>query len=100
MSDFKENTALRGGAGLHASNERAQCRGSWLLGSACGSCPACAVEAPRAIEALRRDVADLRDKLRCVEAVVPPRSATTQDLSETVKVALFDAVRGIVRPDQ
>jgi hypothetical protein len=69
------------------------CKGSWLLGTACGHCQRCIKEAPEAIAALRAtlDVSIARTTL--IVSMIPPRAPLNYDFVDSVKIKMFDAIR-------
>jgi hypothetical protein len=68
------------------------CRGSWMLGTACGHCSRCAEALPKAMAYFRDKVAVLEGRLGLVVQMIPPPSGMG-DYADTVKVHPFEALR-------
>lgn len=69
------------------------CRGSWLLGTACGHCQRCIKEAPSAIATLRASLEAVEKRTKLVVSIIPPPVKYGYDFLDSVKIKMFDAVR-------
>ena len=77
----------------------AVCKGSWVLGSACGRCSRCAEEAPRAIASLLTTVNAFERRLKLIVGCIPPPSGMG-DYAADVKAKLFEACRSQLYDEQ
>jgi hypothetical protein len=84
--------AARAEQAAHRQEHAVVCRGSWVLGTACGHCSRCAAELPKAMEYFRDKAAVLEGRLRLVIQMIPPPSGMG-DYADSVKVHLFEALR-------
>ena len=66
-----------------------RCKGSWVLGTACGTCKHCRDEAVAIVPALVND----RNKLRRVLALTPNKPEGSGDISEGLQAALWREIR-------
>jgi hypothetical protein len=77
---------------MTVEDNNAICRGSWMLGSACGRCRRCHVEAAELLpEFMRRNKKSAR-LLEIVATYVPRRSESVE-YKDHFKVHLFDELR-------
>lgn len=77
--------------------DQAICRGSWMLGSACGHCQRCLDEAGDVIPKLLRDHEELQARLIHVVSIIPPPFTDSNwDYADKFKAAAFDEVRRLI----
>ena len=77
----------------------ALCRGSWLLGTACGKCPRCIEEAGPIIRSLRDNEEKLTRKLTRIHLCLIPQVGPN-DITDTFKVTCFNEARRIAQEDK
>jgi hypothetical protein len=72
----------------------ATCRGSWVLGTACGYCQRCQDEARELIPKLLTERKELQAKLTMVAMVLPP-VFEQGDYTDAYKIVAFDEARRV-----
>jgi hypothetical protein len=70
------------------------CRGSWVLGTACGHCPRCQDEARALIPKLLTQRKELEAKLTMIAMVLPP-IFEQGDYTDAYKIVAFDEARRV-----
>lgn len=74
----------------------ANCKGDWVIGTACGKCPKCFDNAPKAIEFLR---AESRGYLMSLTAIAPILSAARATQSDTFRLACLDEIARLIHKE-
>jgi hypothetical protein len=70
------------------------CRGSWVLGTACGHCDLCRDEARVLIPKLLTERKELQAKLTMIAMVLPP-VFEQGDYTDAYKIVAFDEARRV-----
>jgi hypothetical protein len=73
----------------------AVCKGSWMLGTACGHCSRCVEMAKPTIDALLADIDEKKARMSTILSCLPP-GGHGFDISDEFKVKCFDEARRLV----
>lgn len=71
------------------------CKGSWVLGTACGRCLKCRDEAARLLPGVMEEARLAGERLAAIQGVMPPNIAGFE-VGEKFKVACYDEVRRLL----
>jgi hypothetical protein len=76
------------------------CRGSWVLGTACGHCQRCIETAPATIAGLRSDLERAHRLNKVVISVIPPPCPPGHDFVDAFKVKMFEALQAQIYDEE
>lgn len=75
------------------------CKGSWMLGSACGHCSRCIETAKPTITTLLASVDELQQRLAAIYSCLPPK-VPGFDLTDEFKTKCFEEARRLISTER